>query len=89
MQPKANRAMKSTRFFFILGGAIFTSIILFFLVGFLLMTILGAPIPAGIIGDSFLLFSFGFGPIIGGFIGYLVFKRSKYSNPQLYIDYYK
>ena len=89
MESKAKRARRLTGFFFVLGGAIFNSILLFFATGLLLMAILGRHIPTGPIGDSFLLFSFGLGPIIGGIIGYLAFKRSKYSNPSLYTDYYK
>jgi hypothetical protein len=80
-----NRARKITGFFFILGGAIFTPITLFFATGFALMTILGTKIPSGLIGDTFLIFSFGIGPIIGAIVGYTIFKRSKYSNPSFYI----
>lgn len=82
-----NRARKITGFFFVLGGAMFTSILLFFVTGYLLMTILGTKIPAGPIGDAFLIFSFGIGPIIGSVFGYAVFKKSKYSNPTLYSSF--
>lgn len=82
-----NRAMKLTCFFFILGGAMFTSIALFFVTGFLLMAILGARIPVGPIGNTYLIISFIGGPIIGSIIGFLIFKRSKYSNPSLYTSY--
>ena len=82
-----NRARKITGFFFVLGGAMFTSIFLFFATGYLLMTILGTKIPAGPIGDAFLIFSFGIGPIIGCILGYVVFKKSKYSNPSLYSSF--
>lgn len=82
-----NRARKITAFFFVLGGAMFTSIALFFFTGYLLMTILGTRIPAGPIGDAFLAFSFGVGPIIGGIFGYLIFRKSKYSNPSLYSSF--
>ncbi len=86
-EPK--RARKLTGFFFILGGALFTSIILFFVVGFSLMTILGTRIPSGPIGDSFLIFSFVGGPIIGAIIGYVLYKKSKYSKPLFYSSYDK
>jgi hypothetical protein len=89
MESKAIRARRLTAFFFVLGGALFTSIAIFFVAGFLLTIILGTHIPTGIIGDSYLTFSFGLGPIIGGIIGYLVFKKSKYSDPTLYTEYYK
>ena len=46
-----NRARKLTGFFFILGGAIFTSSLLFFVVGFALITIIGTRIPSGPIGE--------------------------------------
>jgi hypothetical protein len=82
-----NRARKITGFFFVLGGAMFTSILLFFVTGYLLMTILGSKISAGPIGDAFLIFSFAVGPIIGGIFGYAVFKKSKYSNPSLYASF--
>jgi hypothetical protein len=62
----------------------FTSIFLFFVTGAVLMAILGTRIPSGLVGTTFLLFSFVGGPIIGGMIGYLFFKRSKYSNPTFY-----
>ena len=79
-----NRARKLTGFSFVVGGAIFTSIFLFFTTGIVLMTILGTRIPGGTLGNAFLLWAFGFGPIIGGLIGYIVFKRSKYSKPSFY-----
>ena len=78
------RARKLTAISFVIGGAMFTSIFLFFAIGVLLMTILGTKIPGGPIGTAFLLFTFLAGPIIGGSIGYLLFKRSKYSNPSFY-----
>jgi hypothetical protein len=79
-----DRARKLTGIFFVLGGAIFTSIFLFFTTGVLLMTILGTRIPGGTLGNAFLLWAFGFGPILGAVIGYIVFKRSKYSKPSFY-----
>jgi hypothetical protein len=79
-----NRARKLTGFSFVLGGALFTSIFLFFALGLILMAILGTRIPAGTLGNTFLFCAFGFGPIIGGIIGYMVFKRSKYSKPSFY-----
>jgi hypothetical protein len=79
-----NRARKLTGFFFVLGGAMFTSIFLFFALGFTLMSILGTTIPSGLLGTAFLVFSFLGGAIIGGIIGYLLFKRSKYSKPSFY-----
>ena len=79
-----NRARKITGFSFVLGGAIFTSIFLFFATGVILMTILGTRIPGGTLGTAFLLWSFGLGPIIGGLIGYILFKKSKYSKPSFY-----
>ncbi len=78
---------KLNRFFFILGGAIFGSITIFFVLGTLLITLLGGPIPSGSFGTAFLLFSFAVGPIIGGFIGYFIFKKTRYSNPELYSSY--
>jgi hypothetical protein len=79
-----NRARKLTGFSFVLGGAILTSVFLFFAIGVILMTILGTKIPGGTLGNTFLICAFGFGPIIGGLIGYMVFKRSKYSKPSFY-----
>jgi hypothetical protein len=78
------RARKLTAASFVIGGAMFTSIFLFFVTGILLMTILGTRIPGGPIGTAFLLFSFVGGPIIGGIIGYYLSRRSKYSNPSFY-----
>jgi hypothetical protein len=78
------RARKLTGFSFVIGGAIFTSIFLFFSTGIVLMTILCTRIPGGILGNAFLIWAFVFGPIIGGLIGYIVFKRSKYSKPSFY-----
>ena len=78
------RARKLTGVSFVVGGAIFTSILLFFTIGFTLVTILGKPIPSGPLGDAFLLFSFVGGAILGGILGYLLFKRSKYANPSFY-----
>jgi hypothetical protein len=51
------------------------------------MAVLGTKIPAGPIGDTFLYFSFGIGPIMGGIFGYIIFKKSKYSNPSLYSSF--
>ena len=82
-----NRARKLTRFFFVLAGAMFTSTLLFFVTGYLLITILGTKIPVDPIGDVFLIFSFGIGPIIGSVFGYAIFKKSKYSNPTLYSSF--
>jgi hypothetical protein len=48
------------------------------------MSILGTTIPGGLLGTAFLVFSFVGGAIIGGIIGYLLFKRSKYSKPSFY-----
>ncbi len=79
-----NRTRKITVFSFVLGGAIFTSIFLFFATGVLLMAIIGTRIPGGILGNAFLLWAFGVGPMIGGIIGYIVFKRSKYSKSSFY-----
>jgi LytS/YehU family sensor histidine kinase len=76
--------MTLTKISFIVGGALFGGIITFFVAGFLLRAILGGPIPAGLLGNAFLAFSFIVAPFIGGYVGYLVFKRSKYSNPDLY-----
>jgi|WetSurMetagenome_2_1015567.scaffolds.fasta_scaffold208784_1 hypothetical protein len=79
-----NRARKLTGFFFVLGGALFTSIFVFFVLGFILMSILGTTIPSGLLGTAYLLFSFVGGAMIGGIIGYLLYKRSKYSDPHFY-----
>ncbi len=69
MDSKAIRAIRLTAFAFILGGALFTCIILFFVTGFLLMYILGTDIPADPIGDSYRAFSLGLGSVIGGISG--------------------
>jgi hypothetical protein len=87
VQYEPNRARKITGFFFVLGGEMFTSIFLFFVTGYLLMTILGSKILAGPIGDAFLIFSFCIGPIIGSIFGYAIFKKSKYSNLSLYSSF--
>jgi hypothetical protein len=82
-----NRARTLTKISFIFLGAFFGGIIAFFATGFLLMVILGGPIPGGPLGNAFLIFAWIVAPIIGGFVGYLIFKRSKYSDPSLYSAY--
>ena len=82
-----NRARTLTKISFIFLGAFFGGILAFFAAGFLLIQILGGPIPGGPLGNAFLIFAWIVAPIIGGFIGYLIFKRSKYSDPSLYSGY--
>jgi hypothetical protein len=82
-----NRARTLTKISFIFLGAFFGGVIAFFATGFLLIQILGGPIPGGPLGDAFLIFAWIITPTIGGFIGYLIFKRSKYSDPSLYSAY--
>ncbi len=82
-----NRARKMAGLSFIVLGAFGGLFIGFFGVGFLLITVLGGPIPSGVIGNAFLISAFIAAPIIGGFIGYLIFKRSKYFDPSLYSSY--
>ena len=83
-----NRARRLTEFSFIIGGALFGSILIFFLSGAILMQILGGPIPSGNFGNAYLLFSFVIGPFIGGAIGYIVYRKSKYSKPAFYSPFY-
>ncbi len=87
LRYEPNRARKLAGLSFIGLGAFAGLLIGFFGAGFLLMAILGGPIPGGVIGDAFLIFAWIVAPIIGGFIGYLVFKRTKYSNPSFYSGY--
>jgi len=82
-----NRARTLAKISFIFLGAFFSGVIVFFATGFLLMEILGGPIPAGPLGNGFLIFAWIIAPVIGGFIGHLIFKRSKYSDPSLYSGY--
>jgi phosphate/sulfate permease len=82
-----NRARTLTRISFIFLGAFFGGIIAFFAAGYLLIEILGGPIPGGPLGNAFLIFAWIVAPIIGGFIGYLIFRRSKYSDLSLYSVY--
>jgi hypothetical protein len=82
-----NRARTLTKISFIFLGGFFGGAIAFFGAGFLLIQILGGPIPGGLLGNAFLFFAWVIAPIIGGFIGYVVFKRSKYSDPSLYSGY--
>ena len=79
-RPNPDRARTLTKISFIVGGALYGAIITFFVVGFLLTAILGGPIPGGLLGNAYLAFSFIVAPIIWGYIGYLIFKRSKYSS---------
>jgi hypothetical protein len=81
-EPK--RARTLTKLSFIFLGAFFGGIIAFFATGYLLITILGGPISGGPLGNAFLIFAWIVAPIMGGFIGYLIFRRSKYSDPSLY-----
>ncbi len=78
------RARKLTCYSYSVGGAIFTSIFLFFALGALLISILWQPIPGGPLGNAFWVLSFVGGAMIGGMIGYILFKRSKYSDPSFY-----
>ena len=82
-----NRARTLTKISFIFLGAFFSGIVAFFAGGYLLIQILGGPIPGGPLGNVFLVFAWIVAPILGGFIGYLIFKKSKYSNPSLYSGY--
>ena len=84
-EPK--RARTLTKLSFIFLGAFFGGIIAFFATGYLLITILDGPIPGGPLGNAFLIFAWIVAPILGGFIGYLIFRRSKYSDPSLYSVY--
>ena len=74
-RPNLNRARLYTTIFFIIGGATIGIPITFFITGFLLRAILGGPIPAGPLGDAFLIFSFIVAPFIWGYIGYLISKK--------------
>jgi membrane protease YdiL (CAAX protease family) len=82
-----NRARKLTGLSFIGLGAFGGFLIGFFGIGFLAIAVLGGPISGGLLGNAFLTFAWIVAPIIGGYIGYLIFKRSKYSDPALYSSY--
>lgn len=86
-KPDPNRAKTLTGLSFIFLGAFGGLIVGFFGVGSFLKIYLGGSIPTGLIGDSFLVFAWIIAPIIGAFIGYLIFKRSKYSKLSLYTGY--
>jgi hypothetical protein len=87
LRYEPNRVRTLTKISFIFLGAFFGGIIAFFGTGFLLTAILDGPIPGGPLGNAFLIFAWIVAPIIGGFIGYLIFRRSKYSDPSLYSAY--
>ena len=69
---------------FIIIGIVWGSIIAFFATGSIFMMILGGSIPSGNVGNAFLTLSFGGGAFLGGCIGYIVYKKSKYSKLEHY-----
>jgi hypothetical protein len=73
-KPNFNRAKLITTIMVVFGTATIGIPITFFTTGFLLRAILGGPIPAGPLGDAFLIFSFIVAPFIWGFIGYFIAK---------------
>ena len=73
---------------FIIIGIVWGAIIAFFATGSLFMMILRGPIPSGNVGTAFLILSFGGGAFLGGCIGYLVYKKSKYSKLEHYQPFY-
>ena len=82
-RPNLNRARLVTSVMFIFGFSALGIPLTFFAGGFLLRAILGGPIPAGLLGNAFLVFSFIVAPVIWGYIGYLISKRTKFSEPNL------
>jgi hypothetical protein len=64
---------------FILLGIIWGAIIAYFAAGFFVKSILGGPIPVGLVGTVYVVLSCGIGAVLGGVIAYRLFKRSKYS----------
>jgi hypothetical protein len=80
------RDMALTEVCFILGGTLLTSIIVFYVLGYLLIKveIAGNFDILNSIGISFLVLSFVVAPIIGGIIGYFIFKHTRYSDPLHY-----
>lgn len=64
---------------FIFLGIIWGAIISYFAASYLLGLILDSPNTGGFFASAFLVLSLGIGAIMGGVIGYRIFKYSKYS----------
>jgi hypothetical protein len=74
-----NRLRNYAKISFIIMGVIWGAIATFFGVGAILLLILGGPVPGGNGGTAFLILSFSGGALFGGWIGYFIYRKSKYS----------